>query len=197
MTFVFVYSCHFQVPMLWILQQNIYCKQLPVILASISKASLRPTVIRMHFLCLRTGCVCVCVIVIFRCVHTVWKRICRCPSSMSECVAVCRHVCVVSGVKCVSSWAEMSHLSWWERCRPVSEPGPLQRLLLIRKVGRSCTFSSRPRPQSALNEFILLCGQQRRAPHWEKVPEQLTVQLCFELHSAITKTFESSFITVT
>lgn len=41
---------------------------------------------------------------------------------------------------------------------------------LIRKV-EDCTISPRPK----LNEFILLCGQQRHAPLWEKAPEQLTV----------------------
>lgn len=68
----------------------------------------------------------------------------------------------LSRVKWMSSCcsADISHLSWWEWGRAVSKPRLLQRLFLIRKVGRSYIFSSRPRLHTALNEFLLLCVKQ-------------------------------------
>lgn len=74
-------------------------------------------------------------------------------------------VCL-TGLECMSSCcsAEMSHLSRWEGGSLVSQPG----LLPYKEGGRLHIFLE---AKAALNEFILLCGRQRHAPLWEKVPE--------------------------
>lgn len=105
---------------------------------------------------------------------------------------VLARVCL-SGVQCMSSCsnAEISHLSRWEWGRAASEPELLQRLLLIRNVGRRSTFSSRPRPHSGLNEFILLCGQQKRVSAWdERLLFYFPICVAFWAWSSRTGTFK-------
>lgn len=153
------------------LVENIYCKHLPEIFSLTLKASISQTIIRIYFLCLRTGCVWSPALY----THTqqggrarllsIWERGSTCESVTA----------------CVFEWGRVRVflLQGWNKPPVRGRRGAglfsklrlLQRLLLIWKEGRSCTFSSRPRLRSPVNEFMLLCGQQRHAPVSEKVLE--------------------------
>lgn len=93
--------------------ENVYCKYPTKILAIILKAYSSQTIIRMHFLCLRTGCVYVCVISSSG--YTQQGGI-ACLLSVCEIGSTCEchSMCVwVGSSACVSSCcsAEISHLS--------------------------------------------------------------------------------------